>query len=215
VSVLGRDTKTRRPCFVRALFACAFLSAVSGCSAFTNPIFTKHTGLAGIHMVPQSLGNWSIKRPAPTVRAALAAATVDGILYAIGGAIGSHSHPVNTLEAYDHPMNSWTPQSPMPTARSGLAVGVINGIQYAVGGLNQLDLNKVEAYNPTTDTWTTKAPMPTARWERASGAIGGKLYAAGGFTSVGASDVVEAYDPSTNSWTTKASMPHPRFDLAT
>ncbi|MEO8435437.1 MAG: thrombospondin type 3 repeat-containing protein [Pyrinomonadaceae bacterium] len=157
-------------------------------------------------------GSWATRAPMPTARLALATGDVNGIVYAIGGTLGS-CDAFATVEAYDPVANTWTTKAPMPTARYHPAIGVVNGTLYAIGGGNfcGATYGTVEAYDPATNTWTTKAPMPTARLTMGVGVVNGIIYAIGGAPAAFAqSATVEAYDPGTNTWTTKASMPTPR-----
>jgi N-acetylneuraminic acid mutarotase len=157
---------------------------------------------------PQSIGRWIIKASMPSARTELAAGTVNGILYAIGG--GAEN------EAYDPETNTWTTKAAMPMALCCLGAGVVNGKLYAVGGIdsNQKSMNTLEAYDPTTDTWISMAPMPTARDCVAVGVIHGILYAVAGEFDNGSRvrflNTVEAYNPATNTWKTKASIPRKR-----
>ncbi len=176
-------------------------------------------------------GRWTVKAPIPTPRDGLAVGVVNGILYAVGGAITHRSErgfPVyteylSTVQAYNPSTNSWSSKAPLPTPRSGVAVGVVDGILYAVGGVgsatgrvewNQypLDLNTVDAYDPVTNSWTTKGLIPTRRYRYAVGVARGMLYVVGGNTGI-ETDLVEAYDPIANKWTVKAPMPSPRGSL--
>jgi N-acetylneuraminic acid mutarotase len=174
-------------------------------------------------------GRWTVKAPIPTPRSDLAVGVVNGILYAVGGAIthrGEHGVPVyteylSTVEAYNPSTNSWSLKAPLPTPRSGVGVGVVDGILYAVGGTGSatgrtewneypLSLNTVDAYDPVTNSWAAKASLPTRRSGYAVGGVAkGMLYVVGGETNI-ETDLMEAYDPITNRWTGKAPMPSPR-----
>lgn len=146
---------------------------------------------------------WTTKAPMPTPRSYLAAAVVNGIIYAVGGLGGELA-----VEAYDPVTDSWTARASMPTALSNIIMGVVNGILYAVGG------NGTLAYDPVANSWTTRATMPTARWSAGIGVVNGILYAVGGWTSDGFSTTaVEAYDPVTNTWTSRPPMPTSRANL--
>ena len=147
----------------------------------------------------------------PTARNDLAAAAVDGVLYAVGGKTGNNCTGLHTLEAYDPATNSWTTKAPMPTGRYSLSATALNGLLYVVGGGDQcaFQLGTVEAYDPATDTWTTKASMPTALASPTVEVVNGVLYVLGAYHG---SAPVQAYDPVTNTWTTKAPMPMGRFD---
>ena len=74
------------------------------------------------------LGTWRQVAPMPTARYCLAAAEVNGKLYAIGG-IGGLG---NTVEEYNPATNTWHQVAPMLTARWPLAAAEVNGKLYAV-----------------------------------------------------------------------------------
>lgn len=189
--------------------------------AGTDPYYAAYaTDASGNHSVLEqaSADTWFTREHLLTGLASPASATVDGIVYVIGGA-GSGGTGTNKVEAYDPSTDWWFTKAPMPTARAGLAATAVNGIIYAIGGGgtvagNAAGMSTVEAYNPTTDTWSTKAAMPTARTWLASAAVNGIIYAMGGQDSSGnASSKMEAYDPATDTWSTKATMPTARVGL--
>lgn len=146
---------------------------------------------------------WTARAPMPTARGRLAAAAVNGVLYAVGGATDS---PLATVEAYTIGNNAWRTRAPLPEARSQLNAGVIDGVLYAAGGLDPAGQpsGTLYAYDSRTDTWAGKAPMPTAGACGASGVIDGRLYV---FTTdcresqLGADPAFQRYDPTTDSWT--------------
>jgi len=147
---------------------------------------------------------WSSKAPMPTGRRYCAAATVDGVVYVIGGESSATSYETAN-EAYDPVSNSWSVKAPMPTGRLGVAAEALDGVIYAIGGAPTETTN--EAYDPLTNSWTTKAPMPTGRHYLAAASLGGTVYAIGGVGATAYETANEAYDPLTNSWTTKAAIP--------
>ena len=63
----------------------------------------------------------------PTARGALAAAVLNGKLYAIGGVKAFGRDNVAALEVYDPTSDRWESLSPMQRARDHLAVGVVDG----------------------------------------------------------------------------------------
>ena len=154
-----------------------------------------------------SIAGWSTKASMPTARAAFGAATVNGIVYAMGGGDPNQPQPV---DAFDPATNAWSTVSQMQTSREGAAVAALNGKIYVAGGhvSGGAASGVLESYDPSTNAWTTLPSMPTARAHLALVAAGGRLYAIGGDTlpsNMGLSRVVESYDPSTNAWTTRAS----------
>ena len=84
--------------------------------------------------VPEAV-HWVTMAPLPTARFGLGAASVNGIVYAIGGDL-SWFGCVATGEndAYNPATNTWTTMAPMPTPRWNPSVAVLGGIIYAVGG---------------------------------------------------------------------------------
>lgn len=155
----------------------------------------------------------------PTARSGLAAAAVNGIVYAIGG---THNGTASTaVEAYDPATDSWSSKTPMPTTRSGASAAVVNGTIYLIGGADSAGtlLATVEAYDPGTDAWSTGlAPMPTARYDLTTSVVSGKIYVIGG-SSAGPTDpfstlaTVEVYDPASDTWnsTPLTAMPTSRM----
>ncbi|MCR4321146.1 MAG: IPT/TIG domain-containing protein [Candidatus Brocadiaceae bacterium] len=100
--------------------------------------------------------NWDTTRePMPTARWDLAAATVNGKIYAIGGWDPQNERVLDKVEEYDPATNVWTTKSPMPTARTGLIAVAVNGEIYAFGGFDgSRVLNAVEVYDPLMDIWS-------------------------------------------------------------
>src|SRR5438477_693139 len=92
---------------------------------------------------------WTTAASMPTARGTLGVATVNGILYAVGGVNNNTPYtPLATVEAYDPATNTWTTKASMPTARAGVGVAAVNGLLYAVGGFTTGNVGTVEAYDP-------------------------------------------------------------------
>jgi hypothetical protein len=157
---------------------------------------------AGFTTQTNVTGGWV--RKSNVNRYALAAATVNGKIYVMGGNDGSNI-TVNTNEEYDPATDSWTTKSSTGfTARQQFAVAVVNDTIYALGGYNGSYLNTNEAYDPSTNTWATKSSTGfTARYALAAATVNGKIYALGGWNGSTLS-LNQEYDPSTNTWTTKS-----------
>lgn len=158
---------------------------------------------------------WATKTPMPTKRRGLVSATVNGIIYAIGGqklvASADPDNPTKVnlakVEAFNPSSNTWTTKAPLPSARawpSGAAV--INGKIYVTGGLNSAggSTKTLFVYNPATNTWSTKAALPVTSARGAAVALDGKLWVV---TPAGSSTRLHRYDPATNTWTARASGP--------
>ena len=97
---------------------------------------------------------WETKAPMPTARGYLAAVTINGLLYAVGGTNdGGSGAALQTVEIYDPQTNTWRAETAvMPTARRSFAAGVIGNRLYAAGGYEAgFVFNTLEAYQPPPD----------------------------------------------------------------
>jgi len=130
-----------------------------------------------------AVNTWAVKKKMPTARIALAAAAVNGKIYAIGGWKDWFWDPhLNQTEEYNPVTNTWSVKLNMHNARCDHAVAVVNGKIYAIGGegLNSDFMTITEEYDPVTSTWTEKADLRTARTGLAAATVNGKIYAIGG-----------------------------------
>ena len=149
---------------------------------------------------------WTVRPSLPLDVTALAATTLDGKVYTLGGWCedGFFLHPY--VWEYDPASYSWSAKPPMPTPRWFHAAAAVNGRIYALGGAYPV-MATVEEFDPVSFTWATRTPMPTARWALAAAVAGGKIYAIGGVDSSSQeSAAVEEYDPVSNTWASKAPM---------
>jgi N-acetylneuraminic acid mutarotase len=185
------------------------LGACSEDSVPTQPASSTSAAPAGIPAADYVANSWANKTAMPTARRGLVTASVNGIIYAIGGRSANEVN-LPTVEAYNPAGTSllvWQPKASLPAPRAWPSGAVtINGKIYVPGGLNA-DGNPTKTlflYKPGTNTWVKKAAMPVASYGGAAAAIGGKLYL---LTPAGNSTLLHRYDPSTNSWTPRASGP--------
>lgn len=156
--------------------------------------------------------SWISRAAMPTARAGLVAATVNGLVYAMGGQ-DANGNPGSRVEMYnpDATLIAWSPKRPLPAPRAyPNGAAVIAGKIYLPGGKNAqgAPTKSLFVYNVTGDTWTTKAKMPVASFGGAAAAIDGKLYV---LSTPELGDAAHSrlyrYDPSTNSWTERRSPP--------
>jgi N-acetylneuraminic acid mutarotase len=183
-------------------------------------LFSAATGTLSVSAAENS---WTTKAPMHTARAGVGVATVNGIIYAIGG---QHTQNVsdtefttviiNAAEAYDPATDTWTEKTPMPTSRSSFGTAVYQNKIYCIGGSNGSDPGLIgvnEVYDPSTDMWETKTPMSTSRSGLQANVVDGKIYLIGGWNQSESSSYLEKsaqvdiYDPSNDTWTTGAPMP--------
>lgn len=157
-------------------------------------------------------GTWTAKAPMLASSCSLAAATVNGKIYAIGGVVSTTN---NKVQEYNPSTDTWKYRADMPTGRYALAASAANGKIYAIGGIGSPA--KVEEFDPTTGptgpdgqpmgTWATKATMPTPRAGPTTTVVNGKIYVIGGSQGGNPPTVylktVEVYDPLANTWVTR------------
>lgn len=172
------------------------------------------------------VGIWEQTAPLLEKRTEIAAAALDGKIYAIGGfAQPSLANALDfaisrTVEVYDTASNRWYVTTPLPEGRHHTGVVALDGLLYVVGGFTKGGLSVWRAtatlyrYDPATQTWRELAPMPTARGALGVTAYQGRLYAIGGYDGDNNSAAVEVYDPQTDIWTSAATMPTARDHLA-
>ena len=151
---------------------------------------------------PGSTG-WRTVAAMPTARFALAAAAVNGKIYALGGK-PSETTITDRLEEYDPATNTWTVKAPVPTARYDLSAEMVNGKIYTIGGWSPglgsgalRPNDTVQEYDPATNTWKSKTYLyPPGRHDLGLAAVNGKIYAIGGeATTARYLQQVDEYNP--------------------
>jgi len=180
---------------------------------------------------------WYTRPDLPTARSHAAAATVNGLVYLIGGQlytpepeglqaavrVGTGSMaaitapPLRSVDVYNPDLKSYRRATPLPSARSQTnGAAVINGKIYVSGGVDSTSYTWTKTlfiYDPATNSWTKGADMPNRTSGGVSGVINGKLY-------VVTTPLVDAptgmsrvyrYDPATNKWTSRAGTIYPHF----
>ncbi len=149
-----------------------------------------------------SATGWASEGSMTTTRPNAKAATVNGIIYVIGG--GSR-----LVEGYDVGAKTWTTKRSLPEPLSPTGTTNINGQIYLAGGFYGSKISRaLYVYNPATNAWTRKADLPYSIVQNAGhqGAISGKLYVYAGITvnpdgTFGPHRFFR-YNPATNSWAT-------------
>ena len=164
---------------------------------------------------------WISRQPIPPpLRWRPTAATLDNIIYMVGGAStdsGCGGEALGTLQGYDPRGDSWITNLPpmsFPRLQVGVGVDPVNHLLYAVGGADPgplfTPLTYVEVFDPAanngTGMWTTLADLHVPRALAAVIVYNGFVYAVGGQVSgEEAVTSVERYDPAADSWTTLTS----------
>lgn len=152
-----------------------------------------------------SKADW-IARPAmPTPLTRLAAASVNNVVYAIGGVdAGGVVQP--TVRAFNPSSGAWTARAPLPNGRADAdGATAIGSTIYLPGGRGPRGTftRSLFAYNAGSNSWTTKAQIPVAGGCGGSVALGALLYVGHGCSAAGTPDnAFFSYNPSTNTWKT-------------
>jgi len=164
--------------------------------------------------------SWSVTTPLPERRHHAGIASLNGLLYIMGGFTKSFMsiwHAIPTVYQYNPATKEWLELAPMPTARGALGVAIYQNRLYAIGGYDgKYNSGAVEIFDPQTNTWSFGAPMPTPRDHLAAVTSGNRIYAIGGRPELDYHrnmGVVEEYDPHTNQWRPRANLPTPRSGI--
>lgn len=158
---------------------------------------------------------WRVGVPLPVALNHTMSASVNGVLYVIGGQVeaGGDGPFVNTVHAFDPRRGTWTTRAPMPTARAGGGVAVVEGRLYVAGGRPPRG-SDFAAYDPAADRWEVLPALPTQRNHVGMVSIGRRVYVVGGRTGAGFEtptlDRVEVYDVATGQWSAGPPLPKPR-----
>jgi N-acetylneuraminic acid mutarotase len=133
--------------------------------------------------------SWTSRASLPTPRDHLAAATVAGKVYAIGGRLkGDYHRNLSVTEIYDPRTDKWIRAPDLPTARSGITAAEAGGRIYVFGGEGaDGTFSDNEAYDPSRDAWQAMAPLPTARHGLASAVVDGRIFVISGGPTPGGS----------------------------
>ena len=130
-----------------------------------NKIKNSLTNTPALEVYDPKNDTWKKLAPLPTPRDHMAASSLNGKIYVIGGRIDvDFRNNLDTNEEYDPKTNQWISLSPLKTKRSGATSQVLNKKILVFGGESgQGTFTENEAYDPSTDTWETLSPMPSGR----------------------------------------------------
>ncbi len=147
-------------------------------------------------------GRWHDVAPMSTRRTNLAAATLAGRVYAIGG-FDEKDRLLANVEIYNPKRNKWTPGPALPRRRGDASAAVLNNRLYVAGGVvNSSTITESMLFLDQNNEWQPTAPMETARAQLRLVATEHHLYAIGGRADGPAMTNVERYDPDSDTWRT-------------
>ena len=157
---------------------------------------------------------------APIARRAVAAATLNGIVYVAGGWNGEATQ-LARVDAYDPIGRIWRSAPELTIARSQHSLVAALGRLWVVAGWSAERglVAEIESWAPGEAEWRAATRLPTPRREPGVALLGNSIVVAGGFNGAsdadldGYSGVVEAYDLTTGTWANLAALPTPRRGL--
>lgn len=131
---------------------------------------------------------WAAVAPLPSPRGHFGIASLDGLLYAVGGTYTHDPWPVDValVHRYDPATDEWTQVASLPEPRSHLepSTFVHRGRIYVAGGRSdargKASATEVMAYDPATDTWNFVANLPRGLLAPIAVSVNGDLFVTAG-----------------------------------
>lgn len=131
---------------------------------------------------------WTAKAPLPNPRNHIAAASVDGKVYAIGGQHNENesSGLQSDVHRYDPRTDVWQEVADLPVARSHAVAEIRNGQIVLIGGTlpGNVASRDVTSYSPAADAWSQLPPLPAGRKTPVAAVVGGAVWVTGGSHSI-------------------------------
>jgi hypothetical protein len=166
---------------------------------------------------------WSQDTTLPQTEILPAVASLNGRLYAIGGAHSSLSIGSRSVWAYNTATSRWSVRAALPELRLGATAAAAGGHVYAIGGdgPTQDSTNTMYEFHPKQDRWSVEAPVPAPTFDSpavvAPNAAGhpaiyvflgtSQVVANGGSSYITYKTRVFSYDTVTNQWSQRATSP--------
>eukprot|EP00118_Oscarella_pearsei_P009849 m.57751 g.57751 ORF g.57751 m.57751 type:complete len:596 (+) comp34758_c0_seq3:50-1837(+) len=154
---------------------------------------------------------WTPVPPMKEVRTAVGLASVDGVLYAVGGERETPSlHQtlyLSSCEKFDPRKGCWQSVSSMHFQRSFVGVTSYDGRLFVFGGEDgDTSYNSVECYDHNINQWMVLPDMRLNRSGAGVAVLDDKIYVVGGHDHTVHHNSVEIFDPADNTWSFCADM---------
>ena len=141
------------------------------------------------------------------------AASLDGVVYVLGGYTGETDLSAPTGRVFALRGGWWEELPPMPEVRAAGGAAAIGNRIYVAGGVGPRGLaTSTLVYDVAAGSWSEAPGVPTPREHLGVATDGRRLYVVGGRPPNTAR--AEAFDPATASWERLPDMPTPRGGLA-
>lgn len=143
-------------------------------------------------------GQWEAIAPMPTPRFALAAATVDGKILAMGGVAFRSGDFDNftVVESYDPKLNQWRRDDTytLPWPAAGLGAAYMDDKLYVFGGYSSDDIhNRTACFDVTSGRWQQVMGMPAPVAAMGVTVCDGMIYSVGGWDDDGRTPIDKVY----------------------
>src|SRR4029078_5971204 len=119
---------------------------------------------------------WTFAASMSQRRSYIAAAELDGHIYAAGGMVGETGRFLSVFQRLDADANGSVTLRPLPDATRAAAGAALDGEIYVFGGQTAGGVTeRVLAYDVDKGEWGERAPLPRALFNKAALSIGGKI----------------------------------------
>lgn len=159
--------------------------------------FTQQGELATTTLVYDiDAGTWTTEAGMPDPREHHMLVEHEGLVYTIGGRVGSPDTNVADVERFDPRTGKWTELAPMLQTRSGhTCAATSNGLIACMGGeMTGAVFDTAEVYDVRADRWTSMPSLPSGRTGFGSAAAGSRVYSFSGATDTEYLGTMESID---------------------
>jgi hypothetical protein len=162
--------------------------------------------LATFQRLDAEAGRWETLSPLPEPTRAAVAASVDGVVYVIGGTTPDG----NTRAVWAWDGERWSARAPLPAPRFNHEAVTLGGKVYVLGGFEQgEEHDEVYAYDPAADRWELVSHLPRANHAFGAVAFRDEIWVIGGRRGEEVLDEVRIFDPRTRRWRSGPPLPEP------
>jgi len=153
---------------------------------------------------------WTQHAPMISSAGRFALATMDDLIYVIGGV--APSGVTGAVQIYSAREDAWRSGPPKPTPASNIGAATIDGLIYVPGGLDAAGdtMDELEILDPATDTWHTGPQLPVPLCSYAIAADEKGLFLFGGWDGERYTDAVYYLDTAEGQWQRVASLSQSR-----
>jgi hypothetical protein len=153
-----------------------------------------------VHVYAPATDQWSSRAPLPLTLGEIAAVSLDGQIFALGGNFEASN---DKAFVYDVSANEWSEIARMQRPRIGGVAVALGGFVYFLGGtlvdIDQRDerdaLMNVERYAPGRDEWVTGTTIRQKQSEPSGAVLDGSVYVLGDWSKTGSAATVGIYRP--------------------